>query len=76
MDGSFGTIVKSDFSESYILRIYNNKNNVSNGGELKGYSKGKKMYITDMLDETELVDVSRELPKMDAGELRIIKIKK
>lgn len=76
LDGSFGTIVKSDFSESYILRIYNNKNNVSNGGELKGYSKGKRVYITDMLDETELVDVSRELPKMDAGELRIIKIKK
>lgn len=76
LDGSFGTIVKSDLSESYIMRVYNNKNHSSNGGELKGYIKNKEMYITDLLDESEIMGVSEKLPKMDAGELRIIKIKK
>mgnify|MGYP000990767032 CR=1 FL=1 len=75
-DGSFGTIVKSDISEAYILRIYNNKNSSSSGGELKGCSDGKKIYITDMLDESETAEVSGKLPDMNTGELRIIKIKK
>ncbi len=76
LDGSFGTIVKSDFSESYILRIYNNKIQSSKGGEIKGYGENKKVYLTDMLEEPELHEVSRELPDMANGELRIIKIKK
>jgi mannosylglycerate hydrolase len=76
LDGSFGTIVKSDLSESYILRLYNNKNHPSSGGELIGYNNGKEAYITDMIDELEIVDVSNKLPEMNGGELRIIKIKK
>lgn len=76
MDGSFGTIVKSDFSESYILRIYNNKNHSSEGGEIKGCGADKKIYLTDMLEEPEVTEVSGKLPEMTNGELRIIKIKK
>lgn len=76
MEGSFGSIVKSDFSESYILRLYNNENHTAKGGTVSGYNSGKNMFITDMQEEAIREELSENLPAMKKGELRIIQIKK
>lgn len=68
----FGTIVKSDISDSYILRVFNNEEQEVSFGSLKGQVAAYPVFQTNMV-ETEQEKLAKTLKK---GELRMIKIEK
>ncbi|MDF9825790.1 mannosylglycerate hydrolase [Breznakia sp. PF5-3] len=74
-DGSFGSIVKTDQSNSYLLRLYNNENYEISGGKLALWSNDKECFISD-LKEQEIEKTNMDMINFKKGELRIIKIKK
>lgn len=67
---NFGSIVQSDISNGYILRLYNSKENDISGGIIKS-DVIQDIYLTDLL-ESEKKEISCQLPLMKKGELRII----
>ena len=74
-EGSFGSLVKSNQTDNYILRLYNNKNETCTGGKLSGYSDEKSLQTTDFLEES-IEEITADLTEMNQGELRLIRIPK
>ncbi|MDE1549307.1 hypothetical protein [Jeotgalibaca caeni] len=68
----FGTIVKSDLSDSYIVRVFNNEDREVNLGTLEGQATNYPIYQTNM-EETKKESLDKKLQK---GELRMIKLEK
>ena len=67
---SFGSLVKSERSGRYLLRLYNNEITEAAGGVLKSKAVGR-MVLTD-LQEKRHDSVLGALPAMKGGELRIL----
>lgn len=74
-EGVFGSIVKSDESNAYILRLFNSDQKQVNMGNLKGEIASKKTYLTN-LEESSEQKLTDEFDNINPGELRIIKITK
>jgi len=70
-EGSFGTIVKSDISDSYILRVYNNDLSQVKFGGIQGNLSKREGMISN-LDETVEIE-KHESTDLKPGELRIVK---
>lgn len=67
---NFGSIVKADLSDGYILRLYNSEEHDISGGMIKSQIIDD-VYLTD-LQESKKEKITCQLPDMKKGELRII----
>lgn len=70
---SFGSIVKSDVGNHYLLRLYNNELNEVDAGKLN--VDGYKISKTN-LEESFESECTCDLDKFKTGELRILKLEK
>ncbi|MGX6979299.1 glycoside hydrolase family 38 N-terminal domain-containing protein [Vagococcus elongatus] len=71
----FGSIVKSDNSNAYILRVFNCEPKEIELGEIEGEILSEEMYITN-LEETIQIELSDKDSKLYPGELRNIRLSK
>lgn len=69
---SFGSLVKSDRSEGYLLRLYNNEITAVPGGHLVS-KEVSDIALTDLQEEHK-EQISEHLPQMKGGELRILEL--
>lgn len=74
-EGSFSTIVKSDISNSFILRTYNNTTESTKSGTCVGSLGSYDIAISDM-EEIKHNKIFSSMPELLAGELRITKFTK
>lgn len=72
-EAAFGTLVKAQDNNGYILRVYNNENKEIAGGNLEIYFKHSKIYKINLLEEI-LEETDKNLGMLKPGELRNIKI--
>ncbi|OCN05444.1 hypothetical protein A4S06_08835 [Erysipelotrichaceae bacterium MTC7] len=71
----FGSLVKSDSDNGYLLRMFNAATEKLIGGELCIHNSGEiKLCETDLIEQNE--NELNEMIRFDSGELKIIKIKK
>lgn len=73
--GNFGSVVKSEVTNSYVLRLYNSEQHEVACGKIKGDRTWNSLSITDM-EELNSTPVSETLPPLQKGDLRILKIDK
>lgn len=71
-EGIFGTIVKSQVSNSYLLRLYNGSNDVINLGDIQG-AENNYSFMETNLEESKSTELQSTY---DSGELKIINIQK
>ncbi|WP_028273455.1 glycoside hydrolase family 38 C-terminal domain-containing protein [Atopococcus tabaci] len=72
-EGVFGSLVKSDQSNAYLLRVFNSKAEEVDAGQLKGAISKNTSVVTN-LEETEEKAMNEKTTRLQSGELRIIKI--
>lgn len=65
----FGSVVAADARGGYVLRIYNPSGREIEGGQVE--SVAQNLYLTN-LEGGEHAALARDLPRLTAGELRII----
>lgn len=70
---TFGSIVKSDIGDHYLMRLYNNEETEVNGGYL--CVKDYDIAISD-LAESKVEPATCELGAFSSGELRILRLNK
>lgn len=68
---AFGSVVASDAGDGYVLRLFNPSGHETEGGHIESVSQN--LYLTN-LEGGERAAVARDLPRMRAGELRIISL--
>lgn len=73
-EGVYGTIVKSDSSKGYILRLFNSRNTEVEVGKIN--SMFKNDIIVSNLEEKNEMKWQEKHNKLKPGELRMIKINK
>lgn len=72
-EGSFGTIVKDDNEDAYIMRLYNNEEKEVEMGIVRDKRENTIQIVN--LDGTLVKKVENQLPKMKKGELINLEIK-